>query len=109
GFLDAHPSSHEMSDGADLAIATSALSRFAQKVPSFRGAAEGCEPGTHIPEACVYGFRARRCAAPRNDGAFYGFCAKPCYPLPGSSYVRALSAARRRWASITVAWALDDG
>jgi putative endonuclease len=25
-------------------------------------------PGTHFPEACVYGFRARRCAAPRNDG-----------------------------------------
>ncbi len=41
---------------------------FAQKVPSFRGAAEGCEPGTQIPKACVYGFRARRCAAPRNDG-----------------------------------------
>ena len=40
---------------------------FAQKVPSFRGAAEGCEPGTHIPEAGVYGFRARRFAAPRND------------------------------------------
>src|SRR5438128_674522 len=46
---------------------------FAQKVPSFRGAAEGCEPGTHIPEACVYGFRARRCAAPRNDGIFCDF------------------------------------
>src|SRR6266568_973714 len=43
---------------------------FAQKVPSFRGAAEGCEPGTHIPEAGVYGFRAHRCAAPRNDGPF---------------------------------------
>src|SRR5205085_11680292 len=25
------------------------------------------EPGTHIPEACVHGFRARRWAAPRND------------------------------------------
>src|SRR5216683_6662206 len=24
-------------------------------------------PGTYIPEAGVYGFRARRCAAPRND------------------------------------------
>ena len=41
-----------------------------RKGPSFRGAAEGCEPGTHIPEACVYGFRARRCAAPRNDRDF---------------------------------------
>ena len=24
-------------------------------------------PGIHNPRACVYGFRARRCAAPRND------------------------------------------
>src|SRR5207253_7645268 len=47
------------------------------KVPSFRGAAEGGEPGTYIPEACVYGFRARRCAAPRNDGIFCSFCTKP--------------------------------
>src|SRR4029077_16859484 len=39
-----------------------------QKVSSFRGAAAGCEPGTHIPGACVYGFRARRFAPPRNDG-----------------------------------------
>src|SRR5437899_1028737 len=27
-------------------------------------------PGTHIPAACVYGFRARRSAAPRNDEGF---------------------------------------
>src|SRR5258707_12609098 len=48
-----------------------------QKVPSFRGAAAGCEPGTHIPEACVYGFRARRCAAPRNDRYFVSFVQSP--------------------------------
>jgi hypothetical protein len=35
--------------------------------PSFRGAADGREPGTHFPEAGVHGFRARRSAAPRND------------------------------------------
>src|ERR1041384_8234534 len=27
----------------------------------------GREPGTHIPEAGVLGFRAHRCVAPRND------------------------------------------
>src|SRR5207245_109991 len=47
-------------------------------VPSFRGAATGCEPGSHIPEACVHGFRARRCAAPRNDGILR----LPCNDLP---------------------------
>ena len=31
------------------------------------GEAAGREPGTHIPEGCVRGFRARRCAALRND------------------------------------------
>src|SRR6266702_1922236 len=31
------------------------------------GASRSGEPGTHIPEACVYGFRACRCAASRND------------------------------------------
>src|SRR5438552_18238313 len=32
---------------------------------SFRGAAEGGEPGTHFPEACVHGFRAASlCSAP---------------------------------------------
>jgi hypothetical protein len=35
--------------------------------PSFRGAADGREPGTHITVAGVHGFRARRSAAPRND------------------------------------------
>jgi uncharacterized protein DUF3108 len=55
---------------------------FAQKVPSFRGAAEGCEPGTHKHRPLEYRFRARRgaCpraarsadpgATPRNDGIF---------------------------------------
>jgi len=57
-----------------------------QKAPSFRGVAEGCEPGTYFPEACVYGFRARRRAAPRNDGAFWGSCAKP--PEGGGGRVR---------------------
>src|SRR6266849_1230861 len=33
---------------------SSRLRRLARAVPSFRGAAEGGEPGTHIPEACVY-------------------------------------------------------
>jgi hypothetical protein len=31
------------------------------------GARLSREPGTHIPEACVHGFRARRRPAPRND------------------------------------------
>src|SRR5436309_1365228 len=31
------------------------------------GARRGREPGIHIPEAGVHGFRVRRCAAPRND------------------------------------------
>ncbi len=48
---------------------------WSRKTRSFRGAAEGCEPGTHIPEACVPGFRVRRCAAPRNDPLFFLF---PC-------------------------------
>jgi len=34
---------------------------------SFRGATEGREPGIHNPGAAAYGFRARRCAASRND------------------------------------------
>jgi hypothetical protein len=34
---------------------------------SFRGAAEGREPGIHSPGAAEYGFRARRFAASRND------------------------------------------
>src|SRR5438874_8592463 len=32
------------------------------------GVARRAEPGIHILEACVHGFRARRRAAPRNDG-----------------------------------------
>src|SRR5437764_13711074 len=33
--------------------------------PSFRGGAAGGEPGIHIPEACVHGFRAASfCSAP---------------------------------------------
>src|SRR5216683_7673629 len=39
-------------------------SRQLHKILATRG------PSTH-------GFRARRCAAPRNDGIFCGFCAKP--------------------------------
>src|SRR6266568_1527578 len=58
---------------------------FAQKVPSFRGAAEGCEPGTHIPEAGVYGFRARRCAAPRNDGFWDAPGDRGAYASAGSA------------------------
>src|SRR5438270_4995649 len=41
------------------------------------GAAQRAEPGSHIPEAGVHGFRARRCAAPRNDsgGDRWSLCA----------------------------------
>src|SRR5260370_16522136 len=34
---------------------------------SFRGAAAGCEPGTHEHRSLEYGFRACRFAASRND------------------------------------------
>ena len=34
---------------------------------SFRGAAEGREPGIHNPGAAEYGLRVRRFAASRND------------------------------------------
>ena len=40
---------------------------FAQKVPSFRDAAEGREPGIHEHPPLEYGFRVRRRAPPRND------------------------------------------
>src|SRR6476646_544296 len=40
---------------------------FAQKVPSFRGVAEGRESGIHEHQPLEYGFRVRRCAPPRND------------------------------------------
>ena len=47
----------------------SAAMGFAQKLLSFRGATEGREPGIHEPKALEYGFRVRRCAAPRNDSS----------------------------------------
>src|SRR5881227_3507374 len=34
---------------------------------SFRGPSAAWEPGTHEHGPLEYGFRARRCAAPRND------------------------------------------
>src|SRR5260370_31871515 len=43
---------------------------LAPRLVSFRGAAEGCEPGIYIPEACVHGFRVPPCGRPRNDMVF---------------------------------------
>jgi hypothetical protein len=45
----------------------SLIGGFAHKLPSFRGAAEGREPGIHKLRPLEYGFRVHRYAAPRND------------------------------------------
>jgi hypothetical protein len=48
--------------GGDIAVR--------RRTSSFRGAAEGREPGIHNPSAAEYGFQARRFAAFRNDEKF---------------------------------------
>src|SRR5260370_26076550 len=58
---------------------------------SFRGAAAGCEPGTHEHRSLEYGFRACRFAASRNDDEVWEtgeadrvrmFLTKCCFGLP---------------------------
>src|SRR5260370_26190744 len=60
---------------------------------SFRGAAAGCEPGTHEHRSLEYGFRACRFAASRNDDEVWEtgeadrvrmFLTKCCFGLPFS-------------------------
>src|ERR1051326_7171606 len=63
---------------------------FANKL-SFRGAAEGCEPGTHEHRALEYGFGVHRSAAPRNDNIF--LCKAPG---GGEDEVEEAAAPRRR-------------